>query len=199
VPLIQVWKCPRTGELFEEKYKYLDHLEELAKENRHKLRPGAARAADARFNEATRELHRSSTFDDISDWINVHSTRLFDAKEIYDDWGHYAREPYVSKFSIRFPGDYVWQHPAHMIQTTMILNFSVGRRQSLNSQRELYNNALKAVGINNTSRFGKSLSDLSDNVLIEYDKVFLTDKHWTSLLMRLRLNEIEAASMQTSA
>lgn len=68
MPLISVWKCPRTGTLFETKRRYLNHLKKMARESLDgKYR---TRRIDA-FYKSTAEFRlRACTEEDIIQWFH---------------------------------------------------------------------------------------------------------------------------------
>lgn len=73
MPVVSVWKCPKTGKLFENKVKYIKHLRNLGNERR------ILRQKDAYRNEWDNKLNELSMLSnqtEICDWIESHSKLL---------------------------------------------------------------------------------------------------------------------------
>jgi len=70
MPQVRMWKCPKTGKLFEDLDEYRQHLREVASE-----RFMRRKAVDF-VRAATSELRCQSSFEDIAEWIVANSTML---------------------------------------------------------------------------------------------------------------------------
>lgn len=73
MPLVYVWKCPKTGKLFEDKSKYIKHLRTLGIQNRIQRQKDVYRN---KWNDLLKELHACSTDYEIVNWIEDHSKDL---------------------------------------------------------------------------------------------------------------------------
>lgn len=73
MPLVYIWKCPKTGKLFEDKSKYIKHLRNLGIQNRIQRQKDVYRN---KWNDLLKELHACSTDYEIVNWIEDHSKEL---------------------------------------------------------------------------------------------------------------------------
>jgi hypothetical protein len=76
MPQVSVWKCPRTGNLFEDKQKYRKHLRFLAIRKWSQI-TSTRRALNAR--KATSDLQRCVSFEAISQWLISNPIPFLDA------------------------------------------------------------------------------------------------------------------------
>lgn len=73
MPLVSVWKCPKTGKLFENKPKYIKHLRNLGYERRIQRQKSVYRN---KWEELVTELNSLTTEYQIMNWIEEHSKDL---------------------------------------------------------------------------------------------------------------------------
>ncbi len=75
MPQVTVWKCPRTGKLFEDKPVYLTHLRRVAEKNhRDRMRARNEQSVRSRMDE----LYRLVSFVEIAEWIAENGPLLID-------------------------------------------------------------------------------------------------------------------------
>lgn len=73
MPLVSVWKCAKTGKLFENKSKYIKHLRNLGYERRIQRQKDVYRN---KWEELVKELNSLTTEYEIMNWIEDHSKDL---------------------------------------------------------------------------------------------------------------------------
>lgn len=94
MPLVNVWKCPKTGKLFEDKTKYIKHLRDLGYRNRVKRNKDVYRK---NWKKLVKDLNSLSTSDAIAEWIENHSKEL-----LINALNHYSIQWRVPKFVNNF-------------------------------------------------------------------------------------------------
>lgn len=73
MPVVSVWKCPKTGKLFENKSKYIKHLRNLGIERRIKRQKDVYRNE---WDNKVRELNMLPEQTEICNWLEDHSKLL---------------------------------------------------------------------------------------------------------------------------
>ncbi len=96
MPQITVFKCPRTGELFEDRYDYLDHLQKMATVNRFKPNKRQARLAHERWFELKKEFRRCGNVEEICEWIGANMGDLIaNNPENVAEYGRFCQRKHI--------------------------------------------------------------------------------------------------------
>lgn len=100
MPLVSVWKCPKTGKIFENKAKYIKHLRDLGIERRIQRQKDVYRN---KWADLVKELNSLCTEDEIVSWIENHSKELL-INALNHDTFRTKVPKFINKFKIKVTG-----------------------------------------------------------------------------------------------